>query len=311
MGNLRIGTSGWQYRHWRGDFYPADMTVKEWFAHYAAAFDTVEVNNTFYRLPPSEVFDQWRQRALEGFCYAVKYSRFGTHMKRLADPASHVKLFMDRAILLGEFLGPVLVQLPPQMGADGRRLDEFLVAAGQWAKSNRAIIRRRLCGSRPAGGDEDKRERDARVTRRRDACDTRGQDARTTRRRDACGTHGQDARDTAIRWVVEFRNAGWLCQEVYDILARHRAALCIHDNLPDHPRILTAGFAYIRYHGTTAHGAGSYSGRQLAAESDRICNWLSEGIDVYAYFNNDAHGHAIRNAQTLGQMIAQNIHAPV
>ena len=127
--NYRIGTSGYVYGHWRGSFYPQEMPQKDWFGHYAARFDTVEINNSFYRLPPPETFAQWRERAPKGFLYAVKYSRFGSHMKRLLDPEQHMARFLASALELRETLGPVLVQLPPNWRADPERLDAFLGVA--------------------------------------------------------------------------------------------------------------------------------------------------------------------------------------
>jgi uncharacterized protein YecE (DUF72 family) len=128
-GELRIGTSGYQYRHWRGDFYPNDLPQRCWFDHYAKQFDTVEINNTFYRLPDPEVFDRWRDRAPPGFRFALKYSRYGSHLKHLADPAEALERFVERAERLRSALGPVLVQLPPHWKADPERLDAFLGAA--------------------------------------------------------------------------------------------------------------------------------------------------------------------------------------
>src|SRR5512140_1973108 len=84
--SVRVGCSGWQYRHWRGDFYPADLPQSRWLEYYAAHFDTVEINNTFYRLPEAPTFAEWGRRAPRRFVYAVKASRFMTHMKKLKDP---------------------------------------------------------------------------------------------------------------------------------------------------------------------------------------------------------------------------------
>jgi uncharacterized protein YecE (DUF72 family) len=123
---LRIGCSGWQYRHWRGNFYPADLPQKKWFAHYARTFDTVEVNNSFYRLPPAETFAAWRDNAPSHFLYAVKASRFLTHMKKLKDPADPLGRFFGNARELGTTLGPVLYQLPPNFGINLERLATFL-----------------------------------------------------------------------------------------------------------------------------------------------------------------------------------------
>lgn len=123
---ILVGTSGWQYRDWRGRLYPAGLPQRAWLEHYAARFATVEVNNAFYRLPSREVFAAWRDRTPDDFCVAVKLSRYLTHVKRLRDPAEPVERFLDRATALGDRLGPVLMQLPPNLAADPDRLDEAL-----------------------------------------------------------------------------------------------------------------------------------------------------------------------------------------
>jgi uncharacterized protein YecE (DUF72 family) len=125
---VRIGCSGWQYKHWRGDFYPAELPLTRWFEHYAAKFDTVEINNTFYRLPEAPTFASWERRAPRGFLFAVKASRFLTHMKKLKDPAEPLDLFFTRAKQLGRTFGPVLYQLPPRWPVNVERLAEFLEA---------------------------------------------------------------------------------------------------------------------------------------------------------------------------------------
>jgi uncharacterized protein YecE (DUF72 family) len=125
-GELRVGTSGYQYPHWAGDFYPDDLPGRRWFDHYAERFDSVEINNTFYRLPEPEVFDRWRERAPAGFRFALKYSRYATHLKHLKDPEEPLERFLERAERLGSRLGPILVQLPPHWRADPERLDAFL-----------------------------------------------------------------------------------------------------------------------------------------------------------------------------------------
>jgi uncharacterized protein YecE (DUF72 family) len=123
---IRIGCSGWQYRHWRGCFYPPELSQTRWFAHYALHFDTVEINNTFYRLPEAATFDKWRERAPRHFLYSVKASRFLTHMKKLKDPHDPLVRLFDRAQHLGPHLGPVLYQLPPHWPVDLDRLQNFL-----------------------------------------------------------------------------------------------------------------------------------------------------------------------------------------
>jgi uncharacterized protein YecE (DUF72 family) len=125
---LRIGCSGWQYKHWRGDFYPAEMKPQTWLPFYARHFDTVEVNNTFYRLPESSTFAAWRQAVPASFAFAVKASRYLTHMKKLKEPAEPLDRFFSRARHLGDRLGPVLFQLPPRWTVDVDRLHAFLRA---------------------------------------------------------------------------------------------------------------------------------------------------------------------------------------
>lgn len=121
-----IGTSGYQYNHWKGIFYPEDLPKKNWFLHYCGHFKTVEINNTFYNLPKAGTFETWRDQAPEDFCYALKYSRYGTHMKKLKDPEQALDTFMAVASILRKKLGPVLVQLPPHWKANPKRLEEFL-----------------------------------------------------------------------------------------------------------------------------------------------------------------------------------------
>ncbi|HEY7589377.1 MAG TPA: DUF72 domain-containing protein [Candidatus Limnocylindrales bacterium] len=121
-----IGTSGWQYRDWRGRFYPTSVPVARWLEHYAAGFATVESNNAFYRLPERRVFQAWADRTPDDFVMAVKVSRYLTHILRLREPEEAVARFVDRVGGLGRKLGPVLVQLPPQFRCDAERLDATL-----------------------------------------------------------------------------------------------------------------------------------------------------------------------------------------
>jgi uncharacterized protein YecE (DUF72 family) len=126
LGAARVGCSGWQYKHWRGDFYAADLPLKRWFEYYSTIFDTVEINNSFYRLPEEQTFAGWAARAPRGFLFAVKASRFLTHMKKLKDPEEPVERFFSRARALRRHLGPVLYQLPPGWKLDRDRLEHFL-----------------------------------------------------------------------------------------------------------------------------------------------------------------------------------------
>jgi uncharacterized protein YecE (DUF72 family) len=123
---IRIGCSGWIYRHWRGRFYPEKLAVKNWFAFYAEHFDTVEINNSFYRLPKAETFDAWREQAPPEFRYAVKANRFLTQAKKLKDCAEPLERMMPPFRHLRETLGPILYQLPPRFRLNLERLESFL-----------------------------------------------------------------------------------------------------------------------------------------------------------------------------------------
>jgi uncharacterized protein YecE (DUF72 family) len=128
-GRAHIGCSGWNYKDWRGIVYPADYPQRRWFEHYATLFDTVEINNTFYRLPQESTVEHWAAQAPEGFVYAAKLGQFGSHRMKLRDAVSWLPNHLDRVRRLGAHLGPTLVQLPPRWKRNVERLDEFLAAA--------------------------------------------------------------------------------------------------------------------------------------------------------------------------------------
>ncbi len=243
-GRARIGTSGYQYDHWKEIFYAKGLPKRVWFRHYATQFNTVELNNTFYHLPKPETFAAWKQAAPADFCYALKLNRYGTHVKRLKDAESWLGKFLEGAERLEETLGPILVQLPPHWDKDCGRLREFFAVA-----------------------------------------------------------------PPTLRWAVEFRDPRWLCDATYEILAKHHAALCIHDMIPEHPRAITADWIYLRFHGTN-YGE-NYPPERLRAEAKHIVLHLSEGKDVFAYFNNDREGYAIQNARDLRQYVELETGAPV
>ena len=121
-----VGTSGWQYDSWKGRFYPKGVPQRLWLEYFSARFPTVEVNNSFYRLPTEEAFAKWRKESADGFVVTVKASRYITHIRRLRDPRDPVRLFWSRARKLGPKLGPVLFQLPPRFGVELERLRESL-----------------------------------------------------------------------------------------------------------------------------------------------------------------------------------------
>lgn len=126
MGHIRIGTSGWNYEHWRGLFYPEGLPQSEWFPHYARHFRTVEINNTFYHQPDDGTFDDWRKQAPDDFVYSVKANRYLTHLKHLKDAEKPLRNFLSGVRRLRACGGPVLYQLPPHWNRHLERLEGFL-----------------------------------------------------------------------------------------------------------------------------------------------------------------------------------------
>lgn len=122
---IHVGTSGWNYKHWKGRFYPEHLSTKQWFSHYAETFDTVEINNTFYNQPENKTFDSWNRQAPGKFLYAVKANRYLTHMRKLNEPKEPLDKFLDGAQRLKSHLGPILYQLPPNWKRNLDRLREF------------------------------------------------------------------------------------------------------------------------------------------------------------------------------------------
>jgi uncharacterized protein YecE (DUF72 family) len=152
MARAYIGTSGWNYRHWRGNFFPEDLTTKQWLSFYASNFDTVEVNYTFYRLPSKESCEAWYQQTPENFRFTVKASRYLTHIKRLRNAQQSWNDFLERVLVLKEKLGPILLQFPSNFRASEANLqsvDEFLKYAGRASSRRLALeFRDRSCFER-------------------------------------------------------------------------------------------------------------------------------------------------------------------
>jgi uncharacterized protein YecE (DUF72 family) len=238
---IRIGCSGWQYRHWREVFYPKGLAQSRWFAFYAEHFDTVEINSSFYRLPKASTFEKWRDQAPPGFCYAVKANRFITQAKKLLDCEEPMERMMAATCHLGDRLGPMLYQLPPGMGINLERLDGFL----------------RLLPS-------------------------------------------------DVTSVFEFRNKSWYVPETYQLLDRHGVGFCVHDmGGSASERIAVGSAAYVRFHGGAGKYWGRYSDERLLDWAEWIVGQAGSGRACWCYFNNDIHGHAIDDAQTLKSMVGQ------
>jgi uncharacterized protein YecE (DUF72 family) len=240
-GTIRIGTSGWYYDHWRGIFYPEDLPKSDFLPYLAGRVDTVELNNSFYRLPTEAAFEGGKKKTPPGFLFAAKLSRYITHQKRLKDSKEPLALFLERAQILEKKLGPILVQLPPSFKRDDGRLLPFL-----------KILPKR------------------------------------------------------IRFTFEFRHESWFREEVYALLRKHNASLCLYElkgtRIED---TVTADWVYIRLHGPeqTAY-TGSYSDGALRKWASRIRRWAKEGWDVYCYFDNDQKAYAVGDALRLKKMLS-------
>ncbi len=236
-----VGTSGFQYRHWRGRFYPAGLPQDRWLEFYAAKFRAVELNITFYRLPPPATFAEWASRVPDDFVFAVKASRYLTHLRRLLEPEDPVGRLMEGASRLGRKLGPILIQLPPGMRAAPDRLERTLAAF-------------------PPG----------------------------------------------VRIALEVRDRSWFSDEIRDVLTRHGAALCLTDSsYRRSPIWRTADWTYLRFHGGWANPQPCYGRAALDWWARRAADGWGPAADVYAFFNNDPAGCALRDAALFGRRVGR------
>jgi uncharacterized protein YecE (DUF72 family) len=233
-----VGTSGWQYRHWREAFYPADVPQKDWLEFYAQRFQVVELNNSFYHLPKPEYFESWARRTPADFIIAAKMSRYLTHIKRLKDPAEPVGRFMANASQLGPKLGPVLLQLPPNLQSDVPALEATLE---QFPKG--------------------------------------------------------------VRIAVEFRHSSWFTPETKAVLDDHDAACCLadRDGKPVTPIWRTANWSFVRWHHGLSRPRPCYRRKDMTDWAARIAGQWSMDEDVYAFFNNDPRGCALRDAAVFAE----------
>jgi uncharacterized protein YecE (DUF72 family) len=245
------GTSGWQYRDWRGVLYPPGVAQARWLEHYAARYPVVENNGSFYRLPAGGTFAAWRDRLPEGFLMAVKGSRYLTHVRRLRDPAEPVSRLLHAAAGLGDRLGPVLLQLPPDFRAAPGALDACLREFGRFPAA-------RISGGR-------------------------------------------------VRVAVELRHESWWTDQTREVLARHGAALCWADRRgrPVSPLWRTAGWGYLRFHEGAGQPWPRYGDQALARWAQRAAQAWPAAADVFAFFNNDQGGAAVRDAARFAEISHQ------
>ncbi len=252
----RIGISGWTYKPWRGTFYPKGLTQKRELSYVAEQLNSVEINGSFYSLQRPSSFASWAEQTPEDFVFAVKGGRFITHMKKLNEIEIPLANFFASGVLaLGRRLGPILWQLPPNLGFDADRMDRFFAqlprTTGQAAKL------------------------------------ALGHDARIPE--DRALTKAEHPRQR-IRHCVEPRHESFRDPACAAVLRKHGVAMVWADSPGTWPvfDLDTADFRYVRLHGDTELYASGYTDEALDIWAERVRGWLAAGQDVYVYCDNDA-----------------------
>jgi uncharacterized protein YecE (DUF72 family) len=272
-GRVWVGTSGWIYPHWRGRFYPDGLPASRQLAFLASRFSTVEVNGTFYRLAQPASFERWRGQVPSDFIFALKGSRYITHMLKLSGGAEPLgNFFAQGVLLLGSQLGPILWQLPPQLPFIAERARSFF-------------------GALPP--DMHAAERLARKHDRR-------LPARAV-------LQAPDGRDLQLRHALEVRHPSWLGQEALELMAEHGVALVTADTARRHPLSFArtnSQFAYVRLHGAEELYASRYRDEELDRWRALIDGWRRRAADIYVYFDNDNKAHAPHDALRLSARLA-------
>ncbi len=280
-GHIRVGLSGWNYAGWRGKFYPHGLRHKDELAYAAERFNTIEINGTFYSLKRPENFAQWRDAVAGDFVFAIKGSRFITHMKRLRDVETPLANFFASGVLgLREKLGPFLWQLSPRLGFEPERMERFL-----------SLLPRDTKAAAELAAHHDHRVAGHALT--------------------------ETESKSVLHHAIEIRHPSFLDPSFIRLLRRHGIALVISDGagLP-YAEDITADFVYIRLHGSEQLYASGYDGAALDGWAARIERWAGGGQpddaklvepkpppprprDVYVYFDNDAKVRAPFDAQAL------------
>jgi uncharacterized protein YecE (DUF72 family) len=286
-GMVRLGTSGWSYPHWRGVFYPRGLPVSRELAHMASTFNSMEINRSFYSLLSPNTCQTWYYQTPKHFVFALKGSRFITHNKKLRDvDAALANFFASGPLALKEKLGPIVWQLPETLVFDQARLTDFLVRLPRTTTAAAALARKH----------------DHRL------------------KHGSCTEPGPMRR---LRHAIEARHESFLCPAFARLARKHGVAIVASDSAT-WPLIeeITAGFLYLRLHGSQRTYASSYSQRELARWAASIATAQRGEVpgdaarisaltvprrksrDVYVYFDNDGHAHAPRNALALAKKLA-------
>jgi uncharacterized protein YecE (DUF72 family) len=287
MPELRIGISGWTYPPWRGKFYPKGLAQKRELEYASRQFNSIEINGTFYSMQTPSSFATWFDQTPDDFVFAIKGSRFITHMKKLNQvKAATANFFASGILRLRHKLGPILWQFPEQMPFLPERLEAFL-----------ELLPRDFNEAAKLGRKHDDRLKDRAYLRVDE--------------------------NRPIRHAFEMRNAQFMCSDFGSLLQRHSAAMVFADTAGKWPYCedVTADFIYIRLHGSTELYASGYSDDELRWWADRIAKWrrgrepadaarslhikaqATRQRDVYVYFDNDAKVHAPFDALRLAQIL--------
>jgi uncharacterized protein YecE (DUF72 family) len=287
-GQIRIGISGWRYKGWRGTFYPAKLAQRLELEYAASHFNSIELNGSFYSLQRPASFAQWREATPGDFVFAVKGSRFITHMLRLRGVEGALGNFLAQGVLgLGEKLGPILWQFPAKMNFDAERFGAFFALLPRTQEEAAAF-------------------------------------AKSHNNRPKNKTWFAVEQDRPLRHAVEIRNSSFVCEEFIALLRRHRVALVVADTV-EWPLLMdvTADFVYCRLHGSEQLYASGYDKKAIDTWAHRVMRWaggdeVRDGErasakdarrrskrDVFVYFDNDAKVRAPVDAQSLRERIEQ------
>jgi uncharacterized protein YecE (DUF72 family) len=266
VGVARVGISGWRYAGWRGDFYPPGLAQRRELEYAAQRLTSIEINGSFYSLQRPSSYASWRAETPEDFVFAVKGGRYISHLKRLVDVETPLANFFASGLFaLGPKLGPVLWQLPENLRFDADVLESFL-------------------GLLPG---------------------TTGQAARLAEKHDDKVKEGRSLttaeQDVPLRYALEFRSTTFAVPEAYDLMRRHGVACVVADTAGRWPKVeeVTGDFMYLRLHGDQELYASGYSDEALDQWAGKCRRWLGDGLDVFAYFDNDIKGYAPYDAMRL------------
>ncbi|WP_152185760.1 DUF72 domain-containing protein [Segeticoccus rhizosphaerae] len=270
MGEVRVGISGWRYRGWRGTFYPPGLVQRLELAYASERLRAIEINGSFYSLQRPSSYTTWRQQVPPGFLFAVKGGRFITHMKKLGGVETALANFFASGVLaLGPTLGPVLWQLPPNLGFDASRFQAFF-----------DLLPRSTAAAAVLAGRHDDKLSDDRVLAATDE-------------------------DRPIRHVLEVRHDSLATPAAMNLLERNQIGIVVADTAGRWPRIeqATSDLVYIRLHGAEELYVSGYTDAALDDWAAKVRRWVDSGHDVHVYFDNDAKVHAPFDAIALADRL--------